>query len=184
MATDPTGTDEPVQPTPRWPKVIGTIGAVLGVVMLIDKADDLALVPLLWVGDSRTLLLGPELGDFVARTMPWGAWVFFYILLGMALGLLLVIGSLRLRRRRPSGVTLCRAWAWLSIAWLAAGVAWTLWWLGKYGGEVADYAGAGWQGPALLGSLVALALLLTYPVFLLVWLARTAVKEEVLRWRE
>ncbi len=184
MTTDPEARDAPAPPAPRWPTVIGTIGVVLGLIMLIDKADDLALVPLMWVGDSRRLLLGPEFGDFVARTLPWGGWIFYYIVLGMALGVLLVVGSLRLRRRRPSGVALCRAWAWLSLVWLAAGVAGALRWVGKYGGEVAELAGPGWENPALFGAVAAVALLSAYPVFLLVWLARAPVKEEIRRWRE
>ena len=166
MATDPAAEDPPARPPPRWPTVIGTIGVVLGVVMLIDKADDLALVPLIWAGDSRNLLLGPELSTLVA------------------LGLLLVIASLRLRSRRRSGVALCRAWAWLSIGWWAAGAAGLLWWLGKYGGEVAKYAEAGWERSALVGGFASLAMLLVYPVFLLVWFSRAAVKEEYLSWRK
>ncbi len=93
-------------PPARWPKVMGTVGVVLGVIMLIDKTDDLVVIPLLWAGDGWSSLLGPELGDLVARSTPLWAWLLFYILLGMALGVLLVVASLRLRSRYPSGVTL------------------------------------------------------------------------------
>ncbi len=60
MTTDSAGNDAPASPPPRWPRVVGTIGAVLGAIMFVDKADDLALIPLLWAGESRSLLLGPE----------------------------------------------------------------------------------------------------------------------------
>ena len=184
MATDPAADDAPAAPRPRWPTVIGTIGVVLGVIMFVDKADDLAVVPLIWAGDSRDLLLGPELGELVARTMPRAAWLFFYLLLGMALGLLLVVASLRLRRRRSSGVAWCKAWAWLSLGWFAIGAAGLLWWLGKYGDEMAVATGAGGAESALFGLLLVLTLLLVYPVFLLVWFSRAAVKEEYLSWRK
>ena len=184
MATDPAADNAPAPPTPRWPTVIGTIGVVLGVVMLVDKADDLALVPLIWSGDSRNLLLGPELSALVARTIPRVAWLFFYLLLGMALGLLLVVASLRLRRRRPTGVALCKAWAWLSLGWFAIGAVGLLWWLGRYGDEIAVATGAGRAESALSGILLVLTLLLVYPVFLLVWFSRASVKEEYLSWRE
>lgn len=183
MANDPAGKDAPVQAPPRWPKVLGTIGAVLGAIMVVDKADDLALIPLMWSDDSRRLLLGPEWGEIVGLWMPRGAWLaFFYIASGGLLGLLLVIGSLRLRRRQVSGVTLCRVWAWLSIGWLGVGLAGALWWLAKYTAEISRYAGPGWDRGAFSGALVALVLL-AYPVFLLVWLSRAAVKEEILSWR-
>ncbi len=183
MATDPAGTDAPSPPLPRWPKVIGTIGVVLGVIMFIDKADDLALIPVIWTDASRRLLLGPELGDLVGRSLPRAVWPFLYILLGGVLGLLLAIGSLRLRRHRRSGVALCRVWAWLSLAWLTVGLAAALWWFGRYGGEISRFAGPGWHNSALSGAIVAL-LVLAYPAFILVWLTRTPVKEEYLSWRE
>ncbi len=184
MANDPAASDAPALTLARWPKVVGTIGVVLGGVMFVDKADDLLLVPLMWAGDSRRWLFGPEIGELVARTMPRALWLAFYILLGMALGLLLLVGSLRLRRRIPSGVNLCRAWAWLSIVWLAAGLAVALWWLGRYGDEMARLTGPDWQMTVLSQILLVLILLLVYPVFLLVWLSRAPVKEEYLTWRE
>ena len=178
-ARDPPVPDRP----PRWPGILGTLGAVLGVIMVVDKTDDLALIPLLWADDSRRLLLGAELGDLVEFSQPQALGLFLFILLGGVLGLLLVVGSLRLRRRRPSGVAICRAWAWLSLAWLAAGVAVALWWLGRYGDEISRLAGPGSGGGALSGALVGLVLL-AYPVFLLVWLSRAPVKEEYRRWGE
>ncbi len=183
MTTDPAGKDPPAPPPPPWPKVIGTIGAVLGVIMVVDKTDDLALIPLMWAEDSRRFLLGPELSEAVAGSMPRAIWPFLYLLLGGLLGLLLVVGSLRLRRRRRSGVALCRAWAWLSIAWLAIGAAGALWWLARYSDEISRHAGPGWDRGALSGALVAL-LMLAYPVFLLVWLSRAPVKAEYQSWRD
>ncbi len=183
MATE-TAVNETPAPTTRWPKVVGTLGVILGGIMFVDKADDMILIPLMWGGDSRSLLLGPEMGEIVARSMPNVVGFILYLLLGMLLGLMLIIGSLRLRRRSPSGVTLCRAWAWLSIVWLAAGMTVALWWLGDYGDEVASVAGTGWHSTAFSGTLLALAILLAYPVFLLVWLSRAPVKEEYLTWRE
>lgn len=179
-----TTVDDAPAPTPSWPKVIGTIGVVLGVIMLVDKTDDLILIPLLWAGDGWRSLLGPELGDLVASTMPLWAWLFFYILLGMALGVLLVVASLRLRNRYPSGVTLCRTWAWLAIAWVVAGLSLAIWWIATFRDQVARLAEPGWETAAVSGILAALALLLAYPVFLLVWLSRAAVKAEYLTWQE
>lgn len=183
MSAEPEKREPPAEPLPRWPKVLGTIGAVLGALMFVDKADDLLLVPLLGADHGWRLLLGPELGDIAARSMPRAAWLFLYILSGGLLGLLLVIGSLRLRHRQRSAIALCKAWAWLSIGWLAVGLAGSLWWLARYSAEISRYAGPGWDKGAFSGALVAL-ILLAYPVFLLVWLARAPVREEYQSWRE
>ncbi len=184
MVTDTTEKEAPASPPSRWPKVVGTIGVILGGIMFVDKVNDLIVVPLIWTGDTWSRLLGPELGEFLTRTMPRGLWLFYYNLLGLLLGLMLIIGSLRLRNRVRSGVTLCRAWAWLSIAWMAVALAGALWWFERYGGELSRYAEAGWESDVLSGGLSALALLLAFPVFLLIWLSRAPVKEEYRRWGE
>ena len=184
MTTESTEIEAAAAPPSRWPKVVGTIGVVLGAIMSIDKINDLAVVPLIWGEESRQFLFGLEMGELIARTVPRWTWISFYILCGMALGMLLIVASLRLRRRSPSGITLCRAWAWLSIVWLAVALTWVLWWLGRHGDEISKFAEAGWQTETALGGALAVTLLLAYPVFLLVWLSRGAVKEDYSTWRE
>ncbi len=58
-----------------------------------------------------------------------------------------------------------------------------LWWLERIGPRLSALAPAGWQGYAVLGILLAVVLMLAFPVFLLVWLSRPAVRQETAHWR-
>jgi hypothetical protein len=178
-----TGTaNEPsAEPTSRWPLTVGMIGAVIGVIMLVDQVDDL-LGPVFWTAEEWRRLVGQELADFLVRTMPARGWMVAKNLAGMALGVLLVVGSLRLRRRRRSGVTLCRTWAGLAIAWLAVQVAWVTVWFSRHAAEIPGLPPEGWQGTTLVAVVLALAVLLAWPVALLTQLARPRVREEVEGW--
>ena len=46
----------------RWPKVIGTIGIVLGVLMILDQLGDITF-PLFWPEDYLTKILEPEAAE-------------------------------------------------------------------------------------------------------------------------
>lgn len=179
--TEARGTDQPGSPPP-WPRVVGTVGIVVAVIMFLDQLGDL-LVPLVMNEGFWRRFLAPDLAEFVARAMPGPGWLVLTSLIGMALAVLLFVGSLRLRRRLRSGVRLCRTWAWIAIAWVAIEIGRAFWWMAEYGDELAGLAGTGWEGSTVLGLLLALAILLAYPVFLLVWLARPPVRTECLTWQ-
>lgn len=170
-------------PPSRWPGVVGTIGLILGAILFLDQIDDL-LIPLVWTEDDWSRMLGPETAELVVRSLPPPAWLVTSSLVGMALAALLVVGSSRLRRRRRSGVTLCRTWSWLAIAWVAIDMASALWWLQAHADEIPGLASTGWQGYAAFGIVVALVVMLAYPVFLLVWLSRPEVAAEHAGWSE
>jgi hypothetical protein len=157
------------------------IGIVVGVLMILDQLDDL-LVTQLWGTDAWRHLVGRELGDFLVRSLPSPAWTVTTNLVKLALGILLVYGAVSLRRRRRLGVTLCRSWAWLAIVWLVVETVQGLVWLSRYAGEIPGVPAGDWQGTATCGLVFGVALLLVWPVFLLVWLARSDVREETAGW--
>jgi len=101
----------------RWPLTLGAIGIVVGIIMILDQVDDL-LLPLFWNTEEWRQLVGRDLADFLVRSLPSRSWMVTTSLVKMALGALLMAGSVSLRRRRRLGVTLCRSWAGLAIAWL------------------------------------------------------------------
>lgn len=179
--TDPETLSPSADPAPRWPRTVGSIGIVVGVLMFLDQVDDL-LVPLFWTTEDWSRQVGPELAAFLVRTLPPRAWMVTTCLVKLALGAFLVLGSIRLRRRRRSGVILCRVWAGLAIAWLAVEMGWAAVWLARHAGEIPGIPAEGWQGFATCGMIVALAVLLAWPVFLLVWLAKPEVREQVAGW--
>ena len=168
--------------TRRWPRVVGTIGIIAGVLMFLDKLDDVVMLPLLRSGDWWANLLGKELADYVMGWMPSTPWIVAASLIGMALGALLFVGGLQLRRCRRSGVTLCRTWSWLAIAWLLVEMSRVLWWFSGHADELRALAPGDWQGSAVFGILVALIVLAAFPVFLLSWFSRPAIRAQLAGW--
>lgn len=165
----------------RWPLSLGAIGIVVGVIMILDQLGDL-WVAQFWTAEEWRHLIGRELGDFLSRSMPSQAWKVTASLIKLALGILLVLGSTFLRRRRRLGATLCRSWAGIAIAWLVVEGSQGLMWLARYAGEIPGVPAEGWQGTAGCSVVFAFALLLVWPVVLLVWLSRPGVRRETAGW--
>ena len=170
-------------PQPRWPQVIGTIGIVLGVLIFLDQVDDLWM-GLTWTEEDWGRIFAPEMAEFMAMALRPTGWQLASTVIQMGLGLLLVVGSLGLRRRRRSGIAVCRSWAWLAIAWAVADIGWAVWLLSRYAGEIPSVPLVNWHTAAALGTGFALVLLLAFPIFLLVWLARPDMRAEYLSWAE
>ncbi len=165
---------------PGWPKVIGTIGIVLGALIFLDQLDNLATMS--WTEEDWGRIFAPDLAALIVRSMPSTGWLLLTSTVQMVLGVLLVVGSLALRRRAPSGIHLCRFWAWLAIAWSVFVMGRATWWLLQYAGELPEVPLARWQAYGMLGLGLALVLLLSFPVFLLVWLSKHDVRLEYETW--
>lgn len=167
----------------NWPEVIGIIGIILSAIIFIDKLDDLAMLN--WTQEQWRGLVGANLAELIVGSLPPVAVRLVTAVAHMALAVLLFAGCVALRRRRRVGVSRCRAWAALAIVWVLLEVGWAAWWLSQRTDEVARVAGMSpstWLGYAGFGIAVALALLLAFPVFLLIWLARPGVKAEHETW--
>ncbi len=174
-------TREPAAREARWPKAVGTIGIVLGVLIFLDKLDDM-LLPLMWSEEKWQELLAPNVAEFVVRTLPPPAWLVTTGLIWMALALLLIAGSTRLRQHRRSGVTLCTRWAWLAIAMLGLETVRSIWWLSRHLGELQALVPGGWEGTAVFAAVVALMVMMAYPVFLLFWFSHPPVRDDYFAW--
>lgn len=168
------------EPRSRWPEVIGIIGIVLSVVMVADKVDD--VLTLGWAEEDWRRIFGAYLTDIVTDAMPPAGWRLVSSVAHIGLGVLLFVGSIGLRRHRRSAVAKCRLWALLAIVWVAVEIGWAIWWLSGYTGQVAGVSAAEWQGYAAFGIAVAVVILLAFPLFLLVWLARREVRAEYESW--
>ncbi len=174
--------EPPATGTARWPRVIGILGLIVGALMFIDQLDDLLLLPLLRSESWWRGLVGDELAALISRWMPPAPWLIFVSLVGMTLGAVLFVGGLRLNSGRRSGAALCRTWAWLALAWLAVEMGAAAWWLSRYAGELSELAPGVWQAPAILGLGLAMVILAAFPVFLLSWFSRPAIKAQLAGW--
>jgi hypothetical protein len=163
-----------------WPDVIGIIGIILSVIIFVDKLDD--LMTLTWTEEQWSRLLGTPLAETIVRSLPPVGWRLVSSVAQMALAVLLLSGSLALRRRRRAGISRCRTWAMLAIAWVAVEIGWAIWWLSRYPEGLIGIPAATWQGFAAFGIAVALVLLLAFPVFLLIWFSRGEVRAEYEGW--
>lgn len=164
----------------RWPITIGTIGVILGVVMIVDTVDE--FVTLRWTAVEWRTFLGSYIADWVVRTLPPLGWRLASALVQTGLGGLLIIASVGLRRRSRAGVSRCRLWAWLAIGWAAVTIGLGTLWLLRHYAELPSLASPGVGGYVVFGLALALALLLAFPVFLLVWLSLPHVRAEHEAW--
>lgn len=180
MSEHDPGTSGPEEP--RWPRRLGTTGTVIAVLILLDNLDDLLLMGRIRSQIWWKQLLGEDLGEQVFRALPPPAWMVAAGLVGLALGFLLLVASLRLRDRRRSGVALSRTWSWLAIAWLVVELVQTATVMARLSGGPGAVGPAEWQAYAWPGTAIAFALLLAYPAFLLIWLSRPQVQDETADW--
>ena len=169
-----------MQQEPRWPTVIGTIGIVIGILLLIDTADD--VLTLQWTAENWRRIFAPEIADAIARAMPSVGMRILSTGVQVALAALLVVGCLRLRRRSRAGVAQGRLWAWLAIAWVIIQTMRGAVWLRQFGDDLPSLGAVTPHVYVLFAGALAVAILLAFPVFLLVWLSRPAVRAEYERW--
>ena len=163
----------------QWPVIVGTVGLILGVLMVLDQLDDLATLG--WTAQDWARVVGPRIGAVIADYMPPSAWRITTLLVQLGLGVLLCFAGLRLRHRQQSGVRLCRMWAGLAIAWAAISLGIAAWWLLSCGSSVPGAELVNWQAWALFGIGIALVILTAFPVFLLIWFQQPGVRAE---WRD
>jgi len=173
--------NEPSSARSKWPKVIGTLGVVLGALMVLDTLDDL-LFQLFWNEEDWAAWVGADIARSIVASMPPLAWALFSAVVQIGLGAYLVAGSLRLRRHQASGIEMCRTWAKVTVAWIIVSMGLALWWVGRIAGEFAGATQAQVESAALYGVALAALLLLAYPLVLLYWFSKDGIRAETAVW--
>jgi hypothetical protein len=79
-------------------------------------------------------------------------------------------------------VAQCRLWAWLAVAWVVIQMARGAVWLRRFGDDLPSVGPVTPHAYALFAGALAVAILLAFPVLLLVWFSRPAVRAEYERW--
>ena len=166
----------------KWPTVIGSLGVVLGVLMVIDTLDDL-LFQLFTSEEDWAAWIGSDIAQTIFVSMPPLAWLIAAAVIQICLGCVLVAGSLRIRRRQASGVQMCRTWAMATAAWVVLSLGFSLWWIGRISGDLPVASEAEIQAAAVWGIALAAVLLLAYPVFLLYWFSRDEIQTQIAGWQ-
>lgn len=164
----------------RWPITLGTIGIVLGALLILDNLDD--FFTLQWTAEDWGRLFAPAIAEAIGRWMPPAAWRLLSALVEVALGALLVAAGVNLRRRHGRGVRLARVWAGLAVVWVGANAAWAAWWLARHGWTLPELGAVGWRGFTVFVLVFTVGIMLAFPVFLLLWLANPNVRAECRSW--
>ncbi len=180
----------------KWPKVIGVISLIYAIIGLLCQSGYAVLTGF---SDQITGFFGPE----VTTPVLLKAIGILLAVGGLSLGVVMLVGALRLLRRERSGVSLLKKWVVMRIIlvliWVIAGVliAPTQIEIQKQAMDArraslpADQA-AGipdltaeqmwrWMMIQMAGLSVVFS---AYPVFLGVWLSRKKITADVERWLE
>ncbi len=167
----------------RWPGVIGMIGIILGVLIAIDQIDDL-LIHVWWTEADWARYLGPDIADLIVHASGSTVLRVLSSVAEACLGVFLVVASVRLRARRRSGVSLSRTWSWLAIVFALVETATAAVLLSEWREEMAAMSGSDVEGYVRFGIGVALAIMIAWPLFLLIWTGLDSVEIEVESWPE
>ena len=164
----------------RWPGPVGVIGMVVGAIMIYSKVMDLARF-LTWTAEDWERILSPSQIEIIAGTLPSAGWNIGTAIFEIGLGVLVFVGSFWLLFRDAKSIRALKAWAWTSIVYGIGIGAWVASWLSTYWDSIPEAAGVG-VGAAYFGVAVAMGIMLAFPVFLVVWLARADVRAEYESW--
>ncbi len=164
-----------------WPRIIGIIGIVVGICTIIDQLGDLA-VPFYWTEDYLSRWFSSEMAQLLMVILPPTPWLVISALIGLALGGLLIVASLRLKNHVRSGVGLSTTWAWLVIAWIVLESVFATGRMITSADQLGALWPGGWQAATAVGLPLALAATLAYPAFLIYWFRRDDVRKEYDGW--
>ncbi len=167
----------------RWPNVIGNIGLVTGALMVLDQLGDLTT---LFYFNPATLerWFAPEIAELTLALLPPPGWTVLSALIGLVLGALVIIGSLRIKSHLRSGVELTTWWAWLAIVWVLTESVLVIGRMVAGAEHLTALVPGQWETATAISLPIALAVVLAYPIFLLYWFRRADVRREYEGWAD
>lgn len=184
-------TPQAIAPRPsRWPGVIGTIALVLGILATLGGCIGLVMVPFM---EAIMEAVPNQQNPGLAGMSEWKQWTIPGSLAGMTLGVLLVVGGTGLMRRRGWGRRVCLGWAVLKMA-LVIFMATIQYQIAIVQAEAisndpnmqslpAPFATI-FQSFGIIGVIITVIWGWALPVFLLGWLSRSKIRNEVKSWSE
>lgn len=192
----PTMPGQIAAPVSNWPKVLGIISIVLGGLGLLNHACQTvgsfaggALFSFVPEGDPQTAVMKKVMDKNASLLLVSG---FLYIFL-TGLSALLIIAGVKTLNRSTAGV---KFHTWWAVAKMAVSVIAmipgylmmqnqfeVMREMGAAGGAGGGMPGSGFfAAMGLIGVFFGLIIACSYPVFLLIWFQRQAVKTETARW--
>jgi len=163
----------------KWPKVLGVIAIVLGVLGVLSAAWGMT------GGDVMSGFMRNAPPEVLAQTERIRGWMITANALGLPLALLLLVAGIGLCNRRRWGVATARTWAVLDILLVVFGMAITWLLLQASFQSNPPIAGGGsfMPVPQVVGMVCGMVGGLAPPVFMLIWLSRGKIKAETTTWQ-
>lgn len=193
LPTDPTGPAapptvrgaQPAAPRPSsWPTVLGVIAIVLGALAVVGAVWQLVM-PFVLGTFLDSLSAGQTADPFAIQRNPW---MLVIQVIGLILaGVLIAIGVMLLQRRRRAR-RLGLAWAGIDIihVFVGVGTGYLLqqaqWAQQQQSGTGTAAIDSSEQIGALIGLGIGLIFGCALPVFMLIWLKRPKIKDEMMQW--
>ena len=163
----------------RWPTLIGVVSILLASLGLAAGCCGMASP---FLPGFFSDMVPPEQIELMRASQPPVLWVISASLIGLAVSTLLLLAAIGILRRRSSGVTLCRVWAWINIPWAAISIIASIY-IHLQVPQDAQQMSVGLQYVFLaFGICFTLLFGLGFPLFLLLWFSRARIKEEVDAW--
>lgn len=181
--TPPTDLGEPPDVPSRWPMVFGVIGIIIASFGLLGACCGMVM-PLAWpayVDLIAKFLPDEKIVEAMRHMRPPIAWTLLSSVLGLATAILLLTGSIKLIRRNASGVSMCKLWAWIIIPWTLIAIPVSMMIQPQMPPDL-QRGGLNMQVGAGMGACFGVVWGLTFPIVMLIWFARRAVKDEVRGW--
>lgn len=165
-----------------WPTVVGVIGIIyagLGLLGNVCGVVVLAFAPqfIEWL---QNMGMSDEDAEDMAASLSFSTWMVLGGLIGLALTIMLLLGSIKLYKRRQSGAKLCKLWAWITIPWVF--ISTTIGFVLQT--SISESSTAAEQIGALIGAIAGTLFALILPIYLVIWLSRSKIKSEVASWSD
>lgn len=178
--------EDAAPPPSKWPTVVGVIGIIVASLGLLGSVCCGLASPLYMPAAIEFMKqapnMTPEQIDAKIAAIPPLYYILPASLVGLALSVLLMVGSIGLVRRRERSVKLLKIWAWTDLGYNVVSLPIQV----MFQMRGTAYPGAGPEemiGPAstlCCGGLLGFV----FPIFVLMWLSRRAIKDEILMWAE
>ncbi len=170
-----------------WPTGIGVLGIVLASLGLVGGCCGL-LTPVFWSTmvdfmNSSGNVPEQQIQAMQAAKPPTG-WSVGAGLIGLVLATLLMIGSIKVIRRRAEGVTLCKIWAWVAIPWSVLAFIVNMYIQMQIPQEAQQMGAAGQVAGLAFGACMTLVFGIGIPIFMLAWFSRQKIRDEIAGWAD
>lgn len=167
-------------PKSSWPTVVGVIGIIYAGMGLFSNMCGVVIISIApqFIEWLQNMGMSDADAQEMKASLSITTWLVVGGLIGLAVVIMLLVGSIKLLKRKQSGAKLCKLWAWISIPWILIstfiGVAMQT--------SIQDSSAPAEQVGAIVGAIIGISFGLILPVFMVIWFARSKIKSEITSW--